>query len=56
MTNASPPSSLVDVRQLAAALERFAAERKRNWAQFHSPKNLVMALGQIECSMFRSQR
>ncbi|MBH9382980.1 nucleotide pyrophosphohydrolase [Pseudomonas aeruginosa] len=42
MTNASPPSSLVDVGQLAAALERFAAER--NWAQFHSPKNLVMAL------------
>lgn len=35
-------SSLVDVGQLAAALERFAAER--NWAQFHSPKNLVMAL------------
>ncbi|MCO3378799.1 nucleotide pyrophosphohydrolase [Pseudomonas aeruginosa] len=46
MTNASPPSSLVDVGQLAAALERFAAER--NWAQFHSPKNLVMALtGQV---------
>ncbi|HBO1348762.1 TPA: nucleotide pyrophosphohydrolase [Pseudomonas aeruginosa] len=42
MTNASPPSSLVDVGQLAAALERFATER--NWAQFHSPKNLVMAL------------
>lgn len=42
MTNASPPSSLVDVGQLAAALERFAAER--NWAQFHSPKNLIMAL------------
>lgn len=42
MTNASPPSSLVDVGQLAAALERFAAER--TWAQFHSPKNLVMAL------------
>ncbi|MBO2834011.1 nucleotide pyrophosphohydrolase [Pseudomonas aeruginosa] len=42
MTNTSPPSSLVDVGQLAAALERFAAER--NWAQFHSPKNLVMAL------------
>ncbi|WP_074244191.1 nucleotide pyrophosphohydrolase [Pseudomonas aeruginosa] len=39
---APPPSSLVDVGQLAAALERFAAER--NWAQFHSPKNLVMAL------------
>ncbi|MBH9185093.1 nucleotide pyrophosphohydrolase [Pseudomonas aeruginosa] len=33
---------MVDVGQLAAALERFAAER--NWAQFHSPKNLVMAL------------
>jgi len=42
VTNASPPSSLVDVGQLAAALDRFAAER--NWAQFHSPKNLVMAL------------
>ena len=42
MTNASPPSSLVDVGQLAAALERFAAER--NWAQVHSPKTLVMAL------------
>ncbi|MDY1050622.1 nucleotide pyrophosphohydrolase [Pseudomonas aeruginosa] len=42
MTNTSPPSTLVDVGQLAAALERFAAER--NWAQFHSPKNLVMAL------------
>nr|WP_237730581.1 nucleotide pyrophosphohydrolase [Pseudomonas aeruginosa] len=42
VTNTSPPSSLVDVGQLAAALERFAAER--NWAQFHSPKNLVMAL------------
>nr|WP_155680852.1 nucleotide pyrophosphohydrolase [Pseudomonas aeruginosa] len=42
VTNASSPSSLVDVGQLAAALERFAAER--NWAQFHSPKNLVMAL------------
>ncbi|MEB4988383.1 nucleotide pyrophosphohydrolase [Pseudomonas aeruginosa] len=38
----APPSSLVDVGQLAAALDRFAAER--NWAQFHSPKNLVMAL------------
>lgn len=28
---------------LAAALRRFANER--DWEQFHSPKNLVMALG-----------
>ncbi len=33
---------LVDVAPLAAALEKFATERE--WAQFHSPKNLVMAL------------
>ena len=33
---------LVDVKGLAAALEAFATER--DWAQFHSPKNLVMAL------------
>lgn len=33
---------LVDVSGLAAALEVFATERE--WAQFHSPKNLVMAL------------
>ena len=33
---------LVDVRPLAAALAQFATER--NWHQFHSPKNLVMAL------------
>ena len=33
---------LVDVSQLAAKLEQFATER--DWAQFHSPKNLVMAL------------
>jgi NTP pyrophosphatase (non-canonical NTP hydrolase) len=34
--------SLVNVSRLAAALEVFATER--DWAQFHSPKNLVMAL------------
>lgn len=34
--------ALVNVAALAAALEQFASER--NWAQFHSPKNLVMAL------------
>lgn len=34
--------SLVDVSGLVAALRQFA--RDRNWDQFHSPKNLVMAL------------
>ncbi|MFG5862633.1 nucleotide pyrophosphohydrolase [Metapseudomonas phytobenefica] len=44
MTNASTtPSPLVDVSQLAKKLEQFANDR--NWAQFHSPKNLAMALG-----------
>ena len=33
---------LIDVDVLSKELERFAAER--NWRQFHSPKNLVMAL------------
>ena len=33
---------LVDVRPLADALATFA--RERDWEQFHSPKNLVMAL------------
>ena len=37
-----PVAKLVDVEALAAALEQFAEER--NWQQFHSPKNLVMAL------------
>ncbi len=40
--DASPPSSLVDVAPLAEALGQFAEARK--WAQFHSPKNLAMAL------------
>lgn len=35
-------SSLVETSKLAAALEAFASER--DWHQFHSPKNLVMAL------------
>lgn len=34
--------TLVDVRRLAKELEAFAAAR--DWTQFHSPKNLVMAL------------
>lgn len=33
---------LINVAPLSRALEKFASER--DWAQFHSPKNLVMAL------------
>ena len=36
----TPP--LVDVTHLAKELQQFANDR--NWAQFHSPKNLAMAL------------
>lgn len=36
------PTPLVNTTGLAQALESFANER--DWAQFHSPKNLVMAL------------
>lgn len=36
------PPQLIDCQGLASALRRFAAER--DWEQFHSPKNLVMAL------------
>jgi hypothetical protein len=39
-TAASAP--LIDVTGLSSALTAFAAER--NWDQFHSPKNLSMAL------------
>src|SRR4051812_6575274 len=35
-------SKLIDVERLAATLKVFADER--DWAQFHSPKNLTMAL------------
>ena len=34
--------TLIDAKALAIALELFATER--DWHQFHSPKNLVMAL------------
>jgi len=37
-----PDNRLVNVEPLAQTLESFAQER--DWAQFHSPKNLVMAL------------
>jgi dCTP diphosphatase len=33
---------LIDVRSLSSELEKFADDR--DWAKFHSPKNLVMAL------------
>ncbi|MEZ5729827.1 MAG: nucleotide pyrophosphohydrolase [Burkholderiaceae bacterium] len=36
------PSRLVDVAALGHALEEFAAERQ--WARYHSPKNLAMAV------------
>jgi dCTP diphosphatase len=35
-------SPLIDVKGLSEALAAFAAER--DWNQYHSPKNLVMAL------------
>ncbi len=37
-----PEACLLDVRALTQALANFAHER--DWEQFHSPKNLVMAL------------
>lgn len=40
--DAALDTPLVNVAPLAARLEHFATER--DWAQFHSPKNLVMAL------------
>jgi dCTP diphosphatase len=36
------PSPLIDVKGLSEALAAFAAER--DWDQYHSPKNLAMAL------------
>lgn len=38
----APTGALLDVRALAHALQEFA--QAREWEQFHSPKNLVMAL------------
>jgi len=45
--NSNTPSSfisrpLLDVKELTKALAAFASER--DWDQFHSPKNLIMAL------------
>ena len=39
---APPPRRLIDYGALSEALRRFAIDR--DWEQFHSPKNLVMAL------------
>ncbi|MCP3997757.1 MAG: nucleotide pyrophosphohydrolase [bacterium] len=35
-------SQSLDIQELASYLRRFAADR--NWEQFHTPKNLAMAL------------
>ncbi|MBJ9976791.1 nucleotide pyrophosphohydrolase [Pseudomonas sp. S75] len=52
MTSQTPP--LVAVESLAAALQAFADDRE--WNQFHSPKNLVLALtGEVGelCEVFQ---
>lgn len=40
--NVSPMTNPLDIPTLQQALRQFAAER--DWDQFHSPKNLAMAL------------
>jgi dCTP diphosphatase len=42
MTSNSPEGSLDPIQDLRNKLRQFAAER--DWDQFHSPKNLAMAL------------
>jgi len=45
---------LIDVVKLAASLQRFADDR--DWQQFHSPKNLILALtGEVGelCEIFQ---
>lgn len=37
-----PPASLINIENLTRQLRQFADER--DWGQFHSPKNLAMAL------------
>ncbi|AZE10770.1 nucleotide pyrophosphohydrolase [Pseudomonas chlororaphis] len=41
-TAVDSPTPLLDITRLAAALQRFADDR--DWQQFHSPKNLLLAL------------
>lgn len=48
------PEQLIDVENLAASLDRFADDR--DWQQFHSPKNLLLALtGEVGelCEIFQ---
>lgn len=48
------PKQLIDVKNLAASLQRFADDR--DWQQFHSPKNLLLALtGEVGelCEVFQ---
>ena len=48
------PEQLIDVESLAASLHRFADDR--DWQQFHSPKNLLLALtGEVGelCEIFQ---
>ena len=40
-----------DLEQLRESVEKFAAER--DWDQFHTPKNLSMALVLAEFGLFR---
>ncbi|WP_313731646.1 nucleotide pyrophosphohydrolase [Pseudomonas sp.] len=50
----SSSEPLVDVAKLAASLQRFADDR--DWQQFHSPKNLILALtGEVGelCEIFQ---
>jgi len=42
MSGPSKQLRLIDVSALASALQQFAVER--DWQQYHSPKNLAMAL------------
>lgn len=41
-TAVDSPAPLLDISRLADALQRFADDR--DWQQFHSPKNLLLAL------------
>jgi NTP pyrophosphatase (non-canonical NTP hydrolase) len=48
------PKQLIDVKNLAASLQRFVDDR--DWQQFHSPKNLLLALtGEVGelCEVFQ---
>ncbi|BBP57086.1 nucleotide pyrophosphohydrolase [Pseudomonas sp. St316] len=48
------PKQLIDVANLEASLQRFADDR--DWQQFHSPKNLLLALtGEVGelCEVFQ---